>query len=241
MGKKIFFILTVFFVSILGGILGAIFNEQFLRAYLIKWGILKIRSEPPVYIQQITKEIKIQENTALKEAVEKVEKTLVAIKTQNPKGKIIEGSGIILTSDGLVLTLADLVPQGGKFEIFLNGEKSKFQILKRDLKENLALIKIEKTNLLTIPFGNFEKLKIGERVFLVGTHFKENEFGKEVNEGIIKRFTREVIETNILEKEKLSGSGLFDIEGNLVGINKVTSDGKIIAVPVTKIREFANL
>lgn len=134
-----------------------------------------------------------------------------------------------------------MVPQGGKFEIFLNGEKPKFQILKRDLKENLALIKIEKTKLLTIPFANFEKLKIGERVFLVGTHFKENEFGKEINEGIVKRFTREVIETNILEKEKLSGSGLFDIEGNLLGINKVASDGKIIAIPVTKIRDFAGL
>lgn len=242
MARKIFFILAIFFISILAGIFGSIINELFLKTYFVKLGILKPQSEQnPIYIQEITKEIKIQENIALKEAIEKVERTIVGIKTQTPKGKIVEGSGIILTSDGLILTLADLVPQGGKFEIFLDGEKPKFQILKRDLKENLALIKIEKTSLPTIPFANFEKLKTGERVFLVGIRFKENEFGKEVNEGIVKYFTREKIETNILEKEKLSGSGLFDIEGNLLGINKIDSDGKIIAVPVTKIREFTNL
>lgn len=241
MRKRFFFILTVFFVSILGGVLGAIFNEQFLRAYLINWGILKIRSEPPVYIQQITKEIKIQENTALKEAVEKVEKTVVTIKSQNSKGKIIKGSGIILTSDGLVLTLADLVPQGGKFEIFTGKEKTKFQILKRDFKNNLALIQLEEKNFSTVAFANLEKIKIGEKVFLVGTRFDQAEPQKIINEGIVKYFTQDIIETNIFEKENLMGSALFDIEGNLLGINKIDAQGKIIAVPVTKIREFANL
>jgi len=234
--KTLLKILGVFILGIFGGI----FADQILWPYFIERPLFyQYRLEKsPIYVTE-KKEIRIQENTALTEAIEKVEKAVIGVRTKTGSGKFLEGSGLILTSDGLVVTLADLVPQGSNFSFFVDGEMASFQILKRDLKENLVLIKIEKTNLPTVGFANFEKLKLGERVFLVGVVFEKTGPQKIVNEGIVKSFDEDKIETNISENENLSGSPLFDIEGNFLGLNEINSDGKVISVPVSKIKSFA--
>jgi len=234
--KTLLKILGVFILGIFGGI----FADQILWPYFIERPLFyQYRLEKnPIYLTE-RKEITIQENVALKNAIEKVEKTVIGVKTKTKAGKTLEGSGLIVTSDGLLVTLADLVPQGSNFSFFVDGEIASFQILKRDLKENLVLIKIEKTNLPTVSFFDFEKLKLGERVFLVGVVFEKTGPQKIVNEGIVKSFDEDKIETNISEKENLSGSPLFDIEGNFLGLNKINSDGKVISIPVSKIKTFA--
>jgi len=234
--KTLLKILGVFILGIFGGI----FADQILWPYFIERPLFyQYRLEKnPIYLTE-RKEITIQENVALKNAIEKVEKTVIGVKTKTKAGKTLEGSGLIVTSDGLLVTLADLVPQGSNFSFFVDGEIASFQILKRDLKENLVLIKIEKTNLPTVSFFDFEKLKLGERVFLVGVVFEKTGPQKIVNEGIVKSFDEDKIETNISENENLSGSPLFDIEGNVLGLNKINSDGKVISIPVSKIKTFA--
>jgi len=234
--KTLLKILGVFILGIFGGI----FADQILWPYFIERPLFyQYRLEKnPIYLTE-RKEITIQENVALKNAIEKVEKTVIGVKTKTKAGKTLEGSGLIVTSDGLLVTLADLVPQGSNFSFFVDGEIASFQILKRDLKENLVLIKIEKTNLPTVSFFDFEKLKLGERVFLVGVVFEKTGPRKIVNEGIVKSFDEDKIETNISENENLSGSPLFDIEGNFLGLNEINSDGKVISIPVTKIKSFA--
>lgn len=228
-------LLKIFLLFILG-VVGGIFGSEILWPYFVERPLFyqyKL-NQPPFYIVE-KKEI-IQENIALKEAIEKVEKVVIGLRTELPTGKIIEGSGLIITSDGLIVTLAQLIPQGAKFNFFINGERVHYQILKRDSKENLALVKIEKTNLPTVGFANLEKLKLGERVFLVGKIFIKEQMKTLVNEGVVKYFDQNLIETNIFEKNNLAGSILFDIEGNVVGINKVDSGGQIISLPVSKIR-----
>jgi len=231
-------LLKIFGIFILG-IFGGIFADQILWPYFIERPLFyQYRLEKnPIYLTE-RKEIIIQENVALKNAVEKVKKTVIGVKTKKKDSQILEGSGLILTSDGLVVTLANLIPQGSTFSFFLEGKTAPFQILKRDLKENLALVKIEGTNLPTVSFANFEKLKLGERVFLVGVAQPPNG-GWVVNEGIVKSFDENSIETNIFEKENLSGSPLFDIEGNVLGLNQIDSEGKIISIPVSKIKSFS--
>ena len=233
MRKTLFKILGIFILGIFGGI----FADQILWPYFIERPLFyQYRLEKaPIYLTE-KKEIVIQENVALKNAIEKVEKVVIGVKTKTKQGKTLEGSGLILTSDGLVVTLASLVPQGSTFSFFVEGKTAPFQILKRDLKENLALIKIEGSNLSTVSFANFEKLKLGERVFLVGVIFEKEEIKKIVNEGIVKSFDDNSIETNIFEKETLSGSPLFDIEGNVLGLNQIDSEGKIISIPIPKIK-----
>ena len=246
MFKNILKILAIFIIGMVGGI----FADQILWPYFIERPLFyQYRLEQsPIYLTE-RKEITIQENLALKNAIEKVEKVVIGVRSETKTGKILEGSGLILTADGLIITLAELVPQGSVFNFFVEGEKVSFQILKRDLKENLALIKLEKTNLPTVGFANLEKLKLGERVFLVGTTFinvtKQDlvtfEVRKVVNEGIVTSFDEEIIETNIFEKSALAGSPLFDIEGKVLGLNTVDKTGKIITIPISRIRTFSGL
>jgi len=141
--KNLFKIVGIFILGIGGGI----FADQILWPYLVERPLFsQYRLEQsPVYLTE-RKEITIQENVALKNAIEKVEKTVVGVRTETKVGKILEGSGLLVTADGLVVTLAELVPQGSTFSFFVDGELASFQILKRDLKENLALVKIEKSN-----------------------------------------------------------------------------------------------
>jgi serine protease Do len=238
MTKNVFKILGVFILGVFGGI----FADQILWPYFIERPIFyQYRLEQsPVYVTEI-REITIQENTALKNAVEKTGKTVAGVRTKTKAGKVLEGSGLILTSDGLMITLADLVPRGSNFSFFVEGETVSFQILKRDLKENLALVKLEKTNLPTAGFANLEKMRSGERVFLVGIIFEKKEFSKIVNEGIVKSFSQDFIKTNIFEKYLLAGSPLFNIEGEVLGLNTIDSEGKVIALPISKIKEFTGL
>lgn len=235
MTKNILKILAIFVLGAVGGI----FADQILWPYFVERPLFyQYRLEQsPVYVTE-RKEITVQENVALQNAIEKVEKTVVGVRAEMPTGKFTEGSGLILTSDGLVVTLAELVPQGSEFSFFINGETASYQILKRDLKENLALIRVEKTNLATVSFANLDKLKLGGRVFLVAAVFEKKKPSKLVNEGIVKIFSEAGIITNIFEKYYVTGSPLFNIEGEVLGLNTVNSEGKVTAIPISKIKSF---
>jgi S1-C subfamily serine protease len=238
MVKNILKILGFFVVGMVGGI----FAEEILWPYFVERPLFyQYKLErPPIYITE-KKEIKVQENTALKEAILKVEKTVVGIKTKTKTGKSLEGSGFILTSDGLIVALAELFPDGSKTNLFVEGEIVPFQILKKDSKENLILIKIEKKNLATTGFFNFEKLKLGERVFSIGISFKDERLKKFVDEGIVKSFDENKIETNLQATKEILGTPLFDIEGNILGMNYLSKEGTVISIPVTHIRSFTGI
>lgn len=223
------------------GMAGGIFADQILWPYLVEKPLFlqyNLEKNPVSVVER--KETIIQENTALTEAVERSENVVISIKSQTQKG-VIEGSGLIITSDGLIVTLAELVPQGSVFTFFINGRTPSFQILKRDLNKNLALIKLGESKLPTAGFANLENLKLGERVFLIGEVINKAGVSKIVNEGIVRRFDKSSIETNISEKSYLKGSVLFNIKGETVGINTINSEGRAEAIPVSIIKEFAGL
>jgi len=243
MSKKLLIIVGLFIVGMVGGI----FADQIFWPYFIERPLFyQYRLEKnPVYLTE-TKEIYIQENTALMDVIEKVEKTIVGVKTKTKYGKILQGSGLIVTSDGLMVTLAELVPQGSTFSFFLDGKAVSFQILKRDLEENLALLKISDSSLSTAGFASLDRLKIGERVFLLGIVFgsvedEVQQLEKSVNEGIIKTFNQDSIETSITETGLLAGSPLFNIKGEILGLNTIDAKGNVSAIPITKIKAFMGM
>lgn len=236
MGKNILKIIAIFIFGMAGGIFAdQIFWPYFVeRPLFYQYGL----EQRPIYVTE-RKEITIQENVALKNAIEKVDKTVVGVRAQLKTGKVLEGSGLIVASDGLIVTLASLVPQGAEISLFWEGKSPSFQILKRDLKENLALIKMAEQNLPTVGFANLDKIKLGERVFLVGTIFEAGTIPKKTtNEGIVKNFDDNFLQTNIFEKSNLLGSSLFNIEGQILGLNTLDKEGEVTAISIKKIREF---
>jgi len=229
--KNILKILVIFVIGMAGGI----FASQILWPYY---------TERPLTPVIEKKEIIIQENTALEEAVKKVEKAVVGIKIKTTKGKIITGSGIIVTTDGLIITLSELLPKAGDFAFFIDGKTVvEYQILKRDQKTNLVLLKVktEKDDLQTSGFASLEEIKLGERVFLMGVIFPESEPIKMVNQGIVKYLAKDYIRTNIFENNTLIGSPLFNIKGELLGLNTIDSQARVTAIPITQIRQFIGL
>ncbi len=239
MKEKIITVIAIFVIGLAGGLLGRVFWPN-IGGDLAEQG--------PVFLSE-TKQVYIQENVALVGAVERAERAVVAVKTQLPTGKLLEGSGLVVTSDGLMVTLAELVPFGSNFDFFVEGERVSYQILKRDLNENLALVKLSKSGLTTAGFADLEKLKMGERVFLIGAVFGEGDKSSSspfvvtrvVNEGIVRSFDEDSIQTSIIEGYSLSGSPLFNIKGEILGINTVGLSGRISAIPVSKIREFVGI
>ena len=184
-------------------------------------------------------EIYIQENIALKRAVETAEKVVIIISTES-KGKKLTDSGLILTSDGMIIALNNVLTS--ESEIYYQDEKIPFQVLKRDKKKNLVLIKIEKTDLPCLSFADPDKLKLGERVFLIGKRFvPENKIQTVVNQGIIKSFDDKFIKTNIFEDEELRGCPLFDIESNIIGLNIIEKGKEVKTIPISEIRDFTGL
>ena len=232
---KIINFLGLLVLAILGGLIA----QQLVWPFLLQYPFFaqyKNEDQPIQVTEQ--NNIYIEENTALEEAVEKVTKSVVGVKTVTAEGNL-EGSGLVITSDGLVITLAELVPLGADFSFYLDGELASYQILKRDIENNLALIKLGEDNLKTLSFIKEDNIKLGKEVFLFGYLFEGKGTQSEiVNEGTIRKITDSLIETNIFEKEELLGSPLIDVQGNFLGLNQINEEGRVVTIPINIIKEF---
>lgn len=235
-------IVRVVFIFILG-LMGGIFGSQILWPLLVERPLFyRYRLEQaPTYTTQ-RNEIVVQENVALVQALDQAKKKIVGIRAVTGTGRVILGSGLILTSDGFVVTLNDLVPQGAAVSFMLDGQEVSYEILKRDIKNNLALIKLQKAGLSTAGFADGESLKLGQRVFFAALAVggKGEEFSETLlaNEGVIRTITEDAIETNIFEDSLVRGSPLFTIDGHIVGLTTLDRTGRVVAVPSTVIRQF---
>ncbi len=193
-------------------------------------------------VQTINKEEKfyIQENTALTEAVKNNQDSVIGVKTGNK----VNGSGLILTSDGLAVTLAENIPLGSQSNVLVQGqENSTYQVLKRDLKDNLALIKLDKSNLPTNGFFDLSGLQVGTRVFVLSQSYNYTigYFFLSADEGIVKSFDGSIIKTNIVDSGRIEGSPVFDIEGRVLGLAYKDSANFVNIIPVSTIKTFAGL
>lgn len=250
MANTILKILAVFLLGVLGGV----WSQTSLLPYLAETPFfqnlisLDYLGERQVTVNP-TQTITVQENTVLTQVAGRVDKTVVGVRTKTVDGEILEGSGLVVTSDGLIVTLADLVPQGSDFYFYVDGQWPSYQILKRDLENNLALVKLGEGGLSTTGFADLNKTRLGERVLLLEMEFEEMDgaaTGTEkllpipyiaANEGIISFISENAVKTNI-QDSMAAGSPLFNIAGDIVGLNQVDESGRISAIPISVVRSF---
>lgn len=222
------------------GMVGGIFADQIFWPYFVEKPLFSeygLEQNPVIEVREFT----IQESSALEKSIEKVKDAVVGIKSQT-QWSVSEGSGLIATSDGFVVALSESILNYSTSTMFIDGKSFPLRLLKRDGENNLALLKAEENNLPTVGFGDADKIDLGERVFLLGAVFDKStsSMAKVANEGIVKYFDKESIETNILEDKGMKGSILFNIAGEVLGINTV-SDGKVMTIPVSKIKELIGM
>lgn len=237
-------ILLLIAILILGGI-GGILMDRVLFPFLSKFQVfskIKFISEPKNVTQiiQRTEQIIVKENDALEISIGKVSPAIGAVLIKDKSGKILnQFSGTSLTADGLILTTSDSF---GKLSnaYFLNREGKEFPLsfVKRDDKLGLAILKASSANFPTVPFVEIEKIRLGEKVFLVGAKSDSGKFINFTNEGIIKLIGEETLGLNFTESLSVSGSSLFNIKGEMIGMNLIGVNGEIKVVAADKIKEF---
>ena len=136
------------------------------------------------------------------------------------------GSGVIVTSDGYIITNYHVVKEADDIKVTLTDKKEyPGKVIGSDPKTEIAVVKIEAKNLPTVAWGNSDRLQVGEVVLAVGNPFGLNQT---VTMGIVSALGRanvgiadyeDFIQTDAAINPGNSGGALVNVRGELVGIN----------------------
>lgn len=167
-----------------------------------------------------------------------------------------KASGVIVSSDGYIVTNSHITEGAEHIEIVLENQRSyRATIVGADLKTDLALIKIDAVNLPFIEFGNSDQLEVGDWVLAVGNPFN---LTSTVTAGIVSAKARNInalsntdevgsfIQTDAAINPGNSGGALVDMNGKLVGINSIIATptgayaGYSFATPVNIVKKIIN-
>jgi serine protease Do len=140
------------------------------------------------------------------------------------------GSGVIVSRDGYILTNNHVIREADKVTV-MAGENKKYtaKVIGADPQTDLAVIKIEASNLPAATLGNSDEVRIGQWVIAVGNPF---ELLHTVTAGIISAKGRssvglatyeDFIQTDASINPGNSGGALADLDGNVIGINTAIS------------------
>ena len=166
------------------------------------------------------------------------------------------GSGVIISTDGYIVTNNHVVEHATKLRIKLNdGRVFDGKIIGKDPTTDIALIKIEASELPILKFGSSDTLRLGEWVLAIGSPF---DLQSTITAGIVSAKARQLdiipnefriesfIQTDAAVNPGNSGGALVNARGELVGINTVikSSTGSYIgysfAVPESIVRKVVN-
>lgn len=146
----------------------------------------------------------------------------------SPKGKKqlqSMGSGFIVSEDGIVLTNNHVIEGADEIYVRFNDRRElKATLIGSDKRSDLAVLKVEANDLPAVKLGKSKKLKVGEWVFAIGSPFG---FDYTVTAGIVSAKGRSLpnenyvpfIQTDVAINPGNSGGPLFNMDGEVVGIN----------------------
>ncbi len=136
------------------------------------------------------------------------------------------GSGVIVSEDGYIITNNHVIEKAQEIKVsLLNKRDYRAKLVGADPKTDIAVIKIEAKGLTALPWGDSNKLKVGEIVFAIGNPFGLNQT---VTMGVISAVGRanvgiadyeDFIQTDAAINPGNSGGALVNPRGELIGIN----------------------
>ncbi len=138
------------------------------------------------------------------------------------------GSGFVISEDGYILTNHHVVDGADEIQVlFSDRHEYRAEIIGSDRRSDLALLKIEADDLPTLKFANADELRVGEWVLAIGSPFG---LDYSVTAGIVSAIGRSIptekgenyvpfIQTDVAINPGNSGGPLFNLEGEVVGIN----------------------
>jgi Do/DeqQ family serine protease len=181
-----------------------------------------------------------------------------SLNSQNYKSEPIKasGSGVILSDDGYIVTNNHVVQDADSIEVTLNDNRTyDAKVIGTDVGTDLALIKIEETELPYLSYGNSDSVKVGEWVLAVGNPFN---LTSTVTAGIISAKARNLnilgknssiesfLQTDAAVNPGNSGGALVNTTGQLIGINAAIASntgsylGYSFAIPVNIVKKVVD-
>ena len=168
--------------------------------------------------------------------------------------RVGSGSGVIIREDGYIVTNNHVIDGATRIEVTLNNNQTyPATLVGTDPATDVALLKVEATGLPVIPFGDSDKLRLGEWVIAIGSPY---DLRSTITAGIVSAKGRSMpsngefkiesfIQTDAAVNPGNSGGALVDKAGNLVGINTAiisqtgSYSGYSFAVPSNIVKKIA--
>ncbi len=161
------------------------------------------------------------------------------------------GSGVVMTEDGYIMTNAHVVAGASYITVTLGDKDYPATLIGEDTESDIAVVKIEANDLVPAVMGDSDTLAVGEIVVAVGNPL--GELGGTVTDGIVSALNRSVmvegnemslIQTSASVSPGNSGGGLFNMQGELIGVVNAKSSGDNaeglgFAIPVNTARDVA--
>lgn len=163
------------------------------------------------------------------------------------------GSGVIISSDGYILTNNHVIDGATKISVRLrNGDEYEASLVGKDSKTDIAIIKIETEDLTVAKIGNSTNALVGDFVLAIGNPL--GKLGGTVTYGYISALEREIsVEGSVMNLMQFdaavnpgnSGGGLFNTNGELIGIVSAKSTGYDVeglgfAIPINDVSQVIN-
>lgn len=229
-------LITAPIAGIVGGVSGALFGRRV---------ILGADGNET----SVAQTLRVEENSATIEAVEKVGPAVVSIvssaKSNDPfkfsfQNEVGGGSGFILTADGLIATNRHVVASDDlEYTVVLSdGQTLEAEIVSRDPSYDFAILRVEASGLPVVELGSSDTLKIGERVIAIGNVF--GELQNTVTSGVVSARDRTIVASDgafdavqldgLLQTDAAinpgnSGGPLVNLAGQVIGVNTATDVG----------------
>lgn len=247
---------TALFIFIVGGIGGVFADQQILplirtNKLLSKVDFLK-RSAENVTVINKTEQVTIKEDDSVNEIASQASNAVVNIVSvasiKDPLTRVSKiadqsGTGIIVTSDGIITTYRSaIIEKEASYKVFLfNGSYYEAKLVGIDEFSNLAFLKIDAANLTAISFGDSTAARPGKKLVAIGNSFGEyqNRYAAGLLSNIDKTFNlggktvssseklEGVFETDFNNQKEYIGGPVIGYSGDLIGIvGMVKVDGQ---------------
>lgn len=267
MFKKVTWIILVIVISGLSGIVADRYFFPYLSStkFFTKHKLLKKSAEDVTVINK-TEQVYVKEDTSVAKITNQVASSVVNIvsydnfdpsnKTaKNPKAAFKNGTGIIVTSDGIIMTyVSAIIAENAKYKILTsNSNTYDAEILGIDSYSNLAFLKINASNLPVVSFGNSDEFTSGEKVIAIGNDMAE--YQNKYSSGLLNNYNATfnlsggtlssseklegVIEANFNSEEEYVGGPVVDYSGQVIGVTgMIEKDNKQIffQLPSNKVK-----
>ncbi len=163
------------------------------------------------------------------------------------------GSGVIISSDGYIATNNHVIEGASKIIVRLtDGKEYEAKLIGTDAQTDIAVIKLEGVTLEPVKIGDSSQLSVGDTAIAIGNPL--GELGGTVTNGIISALDREIVldnqtmtllQTNAAINPGNSGGGLFNDQGELIGLVVAKSAGSNVeglgfAIPANVVKEVVN-